>query len=156
MKRLLASLSVALALIAGAAPAVEPDEMLADPALEARARDLSTELRCVVCQNENIDSSNAGVARDLRLLVRERLVAGDSDKEVLEYVVARYGDFVLFRPPWKPITYALWLAPALIFLGGAVGIAAALRRRRGRKTEPLTEQELAEIDVLMGHSGKST
>ena len=91
--------------------AVEPDEILDNPVLETRARALSKQIRCVVCQNQDIDSSNAGVARDLRILVRERLTAGDSDADVLAYLVARYGDYVLFKPPWKPSTYALWLAP---------------------------------------------
>lgn len=153
MKRLFAI--IALTIFAGAAFAVEPDEILDDPVLEARARALSSELRCVVCQNENIDSSNAGVARDLRLLVRERLVAGDSDREVLDYIVARYGDFVLFRPPWGPTTYALWLAPALIFLSGLVGIVLAFRYRRKRTSTPLTAEEEAEIKAIM-NSEKET
>src|SRR3546814_8109266 len=105
MRRLLLVLSL---LLAAPALAVEPSEMLDDPVLEQRARDLSAEIRCVVCQNESIDSSNAEIARELRLLVRERLVAGDSDQQVLDYLVARYGDFVLLRPPMKPATYLLW------------------------------------------------
>src|SRR3546814_6727246 len=92
------------------------------PVLEQRARDLSAEIRCVVCQNESIDSSNAEIARELRLLVRERLVAGNSDQQVLDYLVARYGDFVLLRPPMKPATYLLWFGPFLILLiGGGAG-----------------------------------
>ncbi|MBD3626428.1 MAG: cytochrome c-type biogenesis protein CcmH [Rhodobacteraceae bacterium] len=115
------TLAVAMMLTAlpFAAGAVEPDEILDDPALEARARDISKDLRCVVCQNQDIDGSNAGVARDLRLLVRERLVAGDTDAEVMEFVRARYGDYVLLKPPFKPETYALWLAPAFLVLFGA-------------------------------------
>src|SRR3546814_8042783 len=105
MRRLLLVLSL---LLAAPALAVEPSEMLDDPVLEQRARDLSAEIRCVVCQNESIDSSNAEIAHELRVLVRERLVAGDSDPEVLDYLVARYGDFVLLRPPMKPSTYLLW------------------------------------------------
>jgi cytochrome c-type biogenesis protein CcmH len=110
--------------------AVRPDEMLADPALEARAREISRELRCVVCQNQSIDDSDADLARDLRLLVRERLQAGDSDRAVLAYVVSRYGDFVLLRPPLKPATYALWFGPPLVLLLGALALALFLRRRR--------------------------
>lgn len=121
--------------VATAALAVEPDEVLSDPVLEARARDISTNVRCVVCQNETIDSSNSGVARDLRLLVRERLTAGDTNDEVYSYLVARYGDFVLFKPPWKPTTYALWLAPfvtALLGLWFVIGVF----RRSGKKPIP--------------------
>ncbi|MDT0684078.1 MULTISPECIES: cytochrome c-type biogenesis protein [Roseobacteraceae] len=145
--------AVLFAVVATVAAAVEPDEILDDPALEARARGLSAELRCVVCQNESIDSSNAGVARDLRLLVRERLVAGDTDQEVLDYIVARYGDFVLFRPPWKPTTYALWLAPAVIFLGGAIGVTVALRGRRQRTGDALSEEETVELDAFLSRQG---
>ena len=141
--------AILFAIFGTAAFAVEPDEILEDPMLEARARDLSAELRCVVCQNESIDSSNAGVARDLRLLVRERLVAGDTDQEVLDYIVARYGDFVLFRPPWKPTTYALWLAPAVIFAGGAIGVVVALRGRRQRTGEALSKEEAAELYAFL-------
>lgn len=97
------------------AQAVEPDEILSDPILEARAREVSRQLRCVVCQNQDIDSSNAGVARDLRLLVRERLVAGDTNEDAIAFIQARYGDYVLLKPPFKPETYALWFTPH--FLG---------------------------------------
>ena len=122
---------------------------MSDPVLEARARDISTNLRCVVCQNENIDSSNAGVARDLRLLVRERLVAGDTDDQVYDFVVARYGDFVLFRPPWKPTTYALWLSPfvaALVGIFMVTGIFRRLAKRRENDILDLDETELALIN----------
>lgn len=114
--RMVALLAVGLAasmLLAGAVAAVEPDEILKDPGLEARARNLSLELRCVVCQNQSIDDSNAPLARDLRIIVRERLKAGDSDREVLDFVVSRYGEFVLLRPPFRAHTLLLWLAPAL-------------------------------------------
>lgn len=124
-------------LLALAAPAfaVQPDEMLPDPALEARARAITAELRCVVCQAESIDDSNADIARDLRLLVRERLVAGDSDEAVQEFVVARYGEFVLFRPPFTARNAALWLAgPMLLVVGG--GLAFAFIRRRAAAPEP--------------------
>ncbi len=126
--------------------AVEPDEMLQDPVLEQRARDISKELRCVVCQNENIDGSNAGVARDLRILVRERLVAGDSDDEVIAYVHARYGDFVLMRPPLKPSTLALWLAPfILVLVSLLVGWAVISKSGRKTVTAGFSEDEEAEI-----------
>ena len=114
--------------------AVEPDEILDDPVLEERAREISAYVRCVVCQNEPIDSSNAGVARDLRLLVRERLVAGDSNEEVYDFLVARYGDYVLFKPPFKPSTYALWLAPVFIIGVGGVAVFAMLFRWPSLKT----------------------
>ena len=107
-------LGLVLCLAAVSAGAVNPDEMLDDPALEARAREISKGLRCLVCQNQSIDDSDADLARDLRVLVRERLAAGDSDGQVIGYVVSRYGDFVLMRPPFKAATYALWLGPALI------------------------------------------
>jgi cytochrome c-type biogenesis protein CcmH len=136
-------------LLALPALAVEPDEILEDPVLEARARDLSTQLRCVVCQNQDIDSSNAGVARDLRILVRERLVSGDTDEQVLDFVVARYGDYVLFRPPWKPTTYALWIAPFLVLAIGGVAVGAVLMRARSRSTPlGLSTQEEAEFADL--------
>jgi cytochrome c-type biogenesis protein CcmH len=145
------ALAAALAL-PGAAPAVEADEMLADPALEARARALSKELRCLVCQNQSIDDSDADLARDLRLLVRERIEAGDSDEAVLRFVVERYGDFVLLRPPVKPSTYLLWAMPAIL-LGGAVLLALAFYRRRGRPApagdKPLTADERARLDELL-------
>ena len=115
-KRTLGRIAAFLVAISLAAPAAAlmPDEILNDPDLEARARALSKDLRCVVCQNEAIDSSNAEIARQMRLVVRERLVAGDSDREVVDYVVSRYGDFVLLNPPFKPATYALWFAPPAI------------------------------------------
>jgi cytochrome c-type biogenesis protein CcmH len=130
--------------------AVNPDEMLADPALEARAREISQGLRCVVCQNESIDESNADLAGDLRRLVRERLVAGDSDEQVVQFIVDRYGDFVLLRPPVKPATYPLWAAPVVIPVIAAVIIIMYLRRRR-RSTPPppLTAAEQSRLDDLM-------
>lgn len=116
--------------------AVQPDEMLADPALEARARAVSRELRCVVCQNESIDDSNAELAHDLRLLVRERIAAGDSDRQVIDYVVSRYGDFVLLRPPLKAETWALWFGPAIVLVSGGLVLALYLRRRARAEAEP--------------------
>jgi cytochrome c-type biogenesis protein CcmH len=110
--------------------AVQPDEILADRALETRARELSRELRCMVCQNQSIDDSDAPLARDLRILVRERLQAGDSDRQVLDFLVARYGEFVLLKPRFTWHTALLWLAPIFIMLAGLVAIGSALRRRR--------------------------
>jgi len=132
------------------AHAVEPDEILSDPALEARARAISADLRCVVCQNEPIDTSNAGVARDLRLLVRERLVAGDTDKQVFDYVVARYGDYVLFRPPWKPTTFALWLTPIALAILGMLSVLLILSRSsKGFATiEVLSLEEEAQLSEI--------
>lgn len=135
--------------------AVEPDEILADPALEARAREISKDLRCVVCQNQDIDSSNAGVARDLRLLVRERLIKGDTDQEVIKFIRARYGDFVLLKPPFKTETYALWMAPVVLFLIGAGGVVAILSKASRRKgTEALSEdEERAVAEMLAEENG---
>lgn len=143
-----------LILLALAAPAraVQPDEVLADPALEARARALSQGLRCLVCRNENIDESNADLARDLRLLVRERLTAGDTDAEVIAYLVDRYGEYVLLEPPATGSTLILWVAgPALLVvaLGGA---AVYLRRRRAgadAAPPPLSEAERARLAEIL-------
>ena len=133
------------------AVAVEPKEMLADPTLEARAREISRGLRCVVCQNESIDESDADLAHDLRVLVRERLVAGDSDAQVVQFIVDRYGDFVLLRPPVKPETYILWASPAILLLIAAALIAIYLRRHRGVGAAPpsLTPEEQARVDALL-------
>lgn len=136
------------------AGAVQPDEVLADPALEARARELSRELRCMVCQNQSIDDSDAPLARDLRILVRERLKSGDSDKQVLDFLTARYGDFVLLKPRFAPHTMLLWLAPAVILLGGSLSLVAFARRRRNSSaqqrddTPALTEAERARLAEL--------
>lgn len=146
MRRLLIS---ALALAASAAGAVEPDELLADPALEARARAISREVRCVVCQSESIDDSNAPLARDLRLLIRERIKAGDSDREVADFLVARYGDYVLLKPRVQANTLVLWIAPAAAGLAGAIATLFFLRRRRnGARLEPLTPEELDALSKL--------
>src|SRR5262249_33326982 len=136
---------------AGPGAAVEPNEMLADPALEARAREISRGLRCLVCQNESIDESDADLAHDLRVLVRERLVAGDSDEQVVQYIVYRYGDFVLLKPPVKPETYLLWASPAILLLTAAAAIATYLRRRRVSQAAPppLTAEEQARVDALL-------
>jgi cytochrome c-type biogenesis protein CcmH len=124
-------LTVAL-LSAPNAWAVQPDEVMADPALEARARGLSKELRCMVCQNQSIDDSDAPLARDLRLLVRERLKSGESDQQVMEFLVARYGDFVLLKPPFNWHTALLWLGPPGALIGGAL-VLVLVNRRRSRR-----------------------
>jgi cytochrome c-type biogenesis protein CcmH len=151
--RLLSALLLSL-FLAGTAGAVEPSEMLKDPALEARARAISRELRCLVCQNQSIDDSNADLAHDLRAIVRERLAAGDSDAQVKAYLVARYGDFVLLDPPFKAKTLVLWLGPALLLLLGAGGIYARLRRRPGAAPEaPLSEAERRRLAELTTEHG---
>jgi len=120
-----------LLLVCAPAHAVQPDEMLGDPVLESRARDISKNLRCLVCQGEDIDESNAGLAADIRKLVRERLKQGDSDEQTLAFVQARYGDYVLMRPPVKPVTLLLWAAPLLALLAG-MGMAYFYIRRQQR------------------------
>lgn len=141
-----------LCLIAAApAFAVEPDEMLADPVLETRAREIGRELRCLVCQNESIEDSNADLARDLRLVVRERLLAGDSDQQVFDYVAARYGDFVLLQPPVKPATWALWFGPVSILLvGGAIAFFYVRSRRTAAAVLPLSAEEEQKLAALTG------
>lgn len=129
-----------------AAMAVEPDEILDDPALEARAREVSKGLRCVVCLNQDIDSSNAGVARDLRLLVRERIVAGDSNSETLAFIQARYGDYVLLKPPLNMQTFALWIAPPAMFVI-AIGMGWAILMRRRKKVAGAMLSEAEEQEV---------
>jgi len=147
------ALLVALALlIAAPAFAVQPDEVLADPALEGRARAISKELRCLVCQNESIDDSNADLARDLRLLVRERLMQGDTDQQVLDYLVQRYGEFVLLKPRFSAANAALWLAGPLTFLIGLGAIVVFLRGRRSQTASseaPLTEEETAALKRIL-------
>jgi cytochrome c-type biogenesis protein CcmH len=128
--RALASIVLVLSLLGGPALAVQPDEILKDPALEARARALSQELRCMVCQNQSIDDSDAPLAKDLRVLVRERLTAGDSDTQVIDFLVARYGEFVLLRPRVNAHTILLWLVPFGVLAAGAIGLVLFLRRRR--------------------------
>ena len=139
-------------LVAAPAFAVQPDEMLADPALEARARAISKEVRCLVCRNESIDDSNASLARDLRLLVRERLTAGDSDAEVLDYLVERYGEFVLLKPKFSAANAALWLAGPAAFLIGLIVIVAYHRARRPHaeaREAPLTDEEKRRLDDIL-------
>ncbi len=132
------------------AHAVEPGEILSDPILEARARDVSAGLRCLVCQNQSIDDSAAPLARDLRLIVREHLKAGDTDAEIRDYLVQRYGDFVLLKPPLEESTLLLWGTPVLVVLFG--GAALLVRRRPVDPPDPLTPGEQAEVDALIGSS----
>ena len=130
---------VVLIALAGTSPAwaVQPDEILPDATLEARARALSRELRCMVCQNQSIDDSDAPLARDLRVLVRERLKSGDSDTQVLEFLTSRYGEFVLLKPSLSGRTALLWLAPAALLIAGAVGLITVSRRRRAASIDPV-------------------
>jgi cytochrome c-type biogenesis protein CcmH len=149
MKRSLAALGMTL-MLAFPAFAVEPSEMLKDPALESRARTLSRELRCVVCQNQSIDDSQAEVAHDMRIAVRERLTAGDSDNAVMGYMVARYGDYVLLEPPFKPRTLFLWLgAPLVLLVAGAALLFAARRRPAIVPPAPLDDAEKQRLDALL-------
>ncbi len=152
MRRILAVLCVLGAIGLSAAHAVLPDEVMSDPAKEARARNLSRELRCMVCQNESIDDSGAPLARDIRLLVRRRIAAGDSDAQVLNYLVTRYGEFVLLKPRFELQTLLLWLATPLVFVGG--GFVLWLNARRRSKAAPdatasLTAEEEARLAALM-------
>lgn len=138
-----------------ASAAVEPDEILSDPVLEARAREVSKGLRCVVCLNQDIDSSNAGVARDLRLLVRERIVAGDSNDEALSFIQARYGDYVLLKPPYNAKTYVLWFAPpAMLLIALGVGLATLLGRRQTPKLRGLNVTEEHEVKQFIERQKK--
>ena len=146
--RRLALLLYAALLIAAPALAVEPDEVLSDPVLEARARALSKSLRCMVCQNQSIDDSNAPLARDLRILVRERLKSGDSDAQVREYLVARYGEFVLLEPRISGRTIALWAAPGLVLVLGLLGIVLWMRRRAPAVPLPLSAEEKQRLSKL--------
>ena len=142
--------------LAAPAFAVLPSERLADPALEARARTLGQELRCVVCQNQTIDDSSADLAHDLRVLVRERLVAGDSDRQVLAYLTSRYGDYVLLRPPLKPTTWVLWFGPPALLVAGVLALFAAWRRRRrdaAAPPTPLSADERRRLTSLLDEGG---
>lgn len=150
MKRILPALGVVAALtFAGTAFAVKPSEMLADPKLEARARVLSEELRCMVCQNQSIDDSDAELAADLRVLLRERLKAGDSDEQVMDYIVSRYGEFVLLKPQFNLRNALLWGTPVLILLGGAAFVFVSARSRRRQPTEALSKDEQQALDAIL-------
>ena len=146
---------------ASAAYAVQPDEIMSDPVKEARARDLSRELRCMVCQNQSIDDSEAPLAKDLRILVRERIAAGDSDAQVIDFLVARYGEFVLLKPQLNLHTWILWLLPPLVLAGG--GAALWMQARRRRKSAPdedstllkLTAEEEARLERLIATQAPS-
>ena len=144
-----------LLLIGCGAPAlaVQPDEVMKDPALEARARSLSTELRCMVCQNESIDDSEAPLARDIRILIRQRIANGESNDAVRDYLVSRYGDFILLKPRFKLETLLLWLGPPLILCAG-LATAFRARLRSPAATEPLSDKEEADLAAIMGR-GKS-
>lgn len=150
MKTLIAMLAVLWLTLP--ALAVNPDEMLDDPALEARAQTISLGLRCLVCQNQSIEDSNADLAHELRVLVRERLTAGDSDQAVVDYVVARYGEFVLLNPVVAPHTIALWIAAPLVLLIGGVAIVIGVRRRRPMVVTELTADEQKALDELSRES----
>ena len=157
MRRLLAAFLL-LAAFAAPALAVQPDEVLGDPVLESRARTISAELRCMVCQNQSIDDSDAPLARDLRFLVRERLVAGDDDKAVVDFVVARYGDFVLLRPPLNAHTLLLWGAPFAILLFALLFLWRRVRQKTAEASVPsaLSPEEQARLTALIGPGGKSS
>ena len=148
MRRFLLAAAAVLAL-AGPARAVTPDEQLQDPKLEARARALSQELRCLVCQNQSIDDSAAPLAHDLRVILRERLAAGDSDAQAKAYLVRRYGDFVLLRPPFQADTWALWLGPLGVLLLGGVGVALYMRGRSRTPEALLSAADEAAAERLM-------
>jgi len=156
------TLALAILLIVLLAPtasfAVRPDEILKDPALEARARRLSEQLRCMVCQNQSIDDSEAPLAHDLRVLVRQRLEAGDTDQQVLDYLVARYGDFVLLKPPFQANTLLLWGLPPLALLAGLGGLLMVAKRRKvaPAQAEGLSPDEQAKLAAIVGSGGSET
>jgi cytochrome c-type biogenesis protein CcmH len=151
MTRMLAVLTVFL--LSSAAFAVTPQEKLADPALEARAEAIGENLRCLVCQNESIEESNADLAHDIRVLLRQRLLAGDTNAQAIQYIVNRYGQFVLLRPPVEPATYVLWYGPGILLVVAALGTVIWLRRRTrtdlAAATPPLTEAEQQRLDHLL-------
>jgi cytochrome c-type biogenesis protein CcmH len=150
----LCCLALLMGLSAGpAARAFEPSERLADPVLERRAEVIDAELRCLVCQNESIEESDAGLAHDLRLLIRRRLVAGDTDRQVLDFVVARYGIFVLLDPPFEPVTYLLWLTPPLLLLAAGGLLAWRMRRPPAPEPPPLSAEERARAALFLGERG---
>ncbi len=149
-RALLIAFAFAAAMAAGPALAVRPDEMLADPGLEARARDVGRELRCLVCRNQSIDDSDADLAHDLRVLVRERIKGGDSDDQVVAYVRSRYGDFVLLRPPFEIGTLLLWGGPLLILLLGGGALARFYRSKGETAAPPLSAEERQRLESVLG------
>ena len=151
--RLLAGAAALLVTLAAAGPGwtIRPDEIMTDPKLEVRARAVGSELRCLVCQNESIDDSDADLAHDLRMLVRQRILAGDSDAQVKAYIVARYGDYVLLKPPLKPETYLLWFGPAImVLIAGGAAVAYFRRKPLPTETNPLSADQDRRLAVLMG------
>ena len=152
MRRVVVALLAGLA--AASAFAVQPDEMLPDPAQEARAREIGRDLRCLVCQNQSIDDSDASLARDLRILLRQRIAAGDSDDQARQFLVDRYGDYVLLKPPFKKTTLVLWFGPLLLLLGGAAAAFAVYRQRRLKPAaDALSPEEKARLDRLLKDDG---
>ena len=148
MKRLLASLAV---LLMSLAPALAQEMSLADPKLEQRARDLSREIRCVVCQSQSVAESDADIAKDVRAIIREQIAAGKSDQDIRDYLVARYGDFVLFDPPFKATTYVLWIGPFAILALGAIGVTIYFRRRAQEpaRVSELSAEEQSRVERLL-------
>jgi cytochrome c-type biogenesis protein CcmH len=152
-------LALLLALAGSPAVAVEPGEMLKDPGQEERARELGREIRCLVCQSQSIEDSAADLARDLRHIVRERIEAGDSDNQIRAFLVARYGDFVLFNPPVKPATYVLWFGPVIVFFVASTAVLVYLRRRRRAASDTastpaaLTAEEERRLERLLAEGG---
>ena len=152
MRRLLL-LTAALVLLAGPAAAVNPDEQLKDPALEQRAHQLSKTLRCVVCQNQSIDDSDAALARDLRIILRERISAGDTDSQAIDYIVARYGSFVQLDPPLRLDTLALWFGPLIVLALGGIGAFVYMRGRSPAAAGALTAEEEADAAEILKSDG---
>jgi cytochrome c-type biogenesis protein CcmH len=154
LRRLLGAVAALWAVVVAepALAATNPDEILNDPALEARARELAKELRCLVCQNQSIDDSDAELAQDLRRIVREQLVAGKTDEEIITFLTDRYGDFVLLRPPVKPATYGLWLGPFVVVAIGSLGVALWLRHRPRQEgaAADLSADEQRRVERLLG------
>ncbi len=151
MLKLFSALAIGafLALSPTASFAVQPGEMLKDEKLEHRAREISAELRCLVCQNQSIDDSDASLAKDLRTLVRERLQVGDSNQQVLDFIVSRYGEFVLLRPVFQLHTLLLWFTPLVVLVLGGWGVYQVARRRKREAVTPLTPEERAQLDALL-------
>jgi cytochrome c-type biogenesis protein CcmH len=155
MRRLSAFILAALCLLAAPVSAKEAAPLAEDPVVEARVMDLAAELRCLVCQNQSLADSHADLAKDLRQEIREMMQQGKSDPEIVDYLVHRYGDFVLYRPPFKATTALLWAGPALLVVVGATALVTALRRRRGPLADdaPLTDAEAARLRDLLGEKG---